>query len=280
MLSFMNDKLLVSRIGLSLSQLFIFSREGDVHISTVRADRDDKLWDASWTPHGNIIYTAWNNKTVVVMSESGEVISRTSMPAPRYLFVSKDDIIYLADWDIGVLQSTDDGVNWTVVFKPKNSHLKFFTKNYNCRQVVKVPYDNSEDFWTLGQCSSECYLRIYSIDKKCSDASRVTWKDISLPLIDGKHINLLYSKLSYDGDMNIFLTDHDNKSVHVLLANGQYHCQLLSSDHIKNHPYGLTLDRQRRLLYVGQGESVVNAFKLIPEGNGIIDMWLNNQVQE
>ena len=45
-------------------------------------------------------------------------------------------------------------------------------------------------------------------------------------------------------------------------VNGQYHCQLLSSHHIKNLPCRLAVDKERQLLYVGQDESVVGVFKL------------------
>ena len=249
-----NDKLLVSR---GLSQLFIYSREGR-HLSTITTNDNDELWDATWTPRGNIVYTIWHSNKVVVMSESGKVITtHTHMTLPRYLSVSSDDIIYLADSQTGVYQSTDDGVSWSLVFKS--------TDGWHCDQVIKVTTDHSDDFWTLEQSGEypniNNHLRVYSVDRRRSDGN-VTWRDINVPTTDGKHIDLSYSSLSYDGNMNIFLSDYYNKAVHVLSVNGQYHCQLLSSHHIENVPCRLAVDKERQLLYVGQNEGVLGVFKL------------------
>ena len=252
-LSVFNDKLLASCVD--LSQLFIYSREGR-HLSTITTNDNDQLWDATWTPRGNIVHTTWDSNKVVVMSESGEVIStHTQMTEPRYLSVSSDDIIYLADWETGVYQSTDDGVSWSLVFKS--------TDGWHCEQVIKVTTDHSDDFWTLEKSDNNNYhLRVYSVDRRSSD-DNVTWRDINVTATDGKHIDLsVYSRLSYDGNMNIFLNDYRNKAIHVLSVNGQYHCQLLSSHYIKNIPYRLAVDKERQLLYVGQYKGVVEVFKL------------------
>ncbi len=53
------------------SKLFIYSREGR-HLSTIATNDNDKLFDASWTPSGNIVCTTYDNR-VVVMSESDKV---------------------------------------------------------------------------------------------------------------------------------------------------------------------------------------------------------------
>ena len=123
--------------------------------------------------------------------------------------------------------------------------------------------DFSDDFWTLE--TSDNYnnnLRVYSVDRRCSDGN-VTWRDINVTTTNGKHINLsLNSGLSYDDNMNIFLSDSRNNAVHVFSVNGQCHCLLLSSHHFENKPYRLAVDKERQLLYVGQGDSVVRVFKL------------------
>ena len=102
---------------------------------------------------------------------------------------------------------------------------------------------------------------MYSVDRRRSDGN-VTWRDISVPTTDRKHIDLLYSRLSYDGNMNIFLSECHNKAVHVLSVNGQYHCQLLSSHHFKKKPGRLAVDKERQLLYVGQARGFVGVFEL------------------
>ena len=247
-----NDKLLVSRYG--LSQLFIYSREGR-HLSTITTNNYDELWDATWTPHGNIVYTTCDNSNkVVVMSKSGEVITtHTQMASPRYLSVSNDDIIYLADSQTGVYQSTDDGVSWSLVFKS--------TDGWHCYHVIKVTTDHSDDFWTLEYSDiNYWHLRVYSVDRRRSDG-KLTWRDINVIITDGENIDLSgYIRLLYDGNMNIFLSDYHNKAVHVLSVNG--HCQLLSSHHFKNKPHILAVGKERQSLYIGQDGGVVGVFKL------------------
>ena len=253
-LSVFNDKLLVS-YSYYLFQLFICSRKGR-HLSTITTNDNDRLFDATWTPRGNIVYTTCYSNKVVVMSESGKVITtHNQMTKPRRLTTSNDDIIYLADYEIGVYQSTDDGVNWSLVFKS--------TDGWHCEQMIKVTTDHSDDFWTLEDSdnNNNYHLRVYSVDRRRSDGN-VTWRDINVTTTDGKHINLSCSRLSYDGNMNIFLNDYNNKVVHVLSVNGQYHCQLLSSHHIENEPYRLAVDKKRQLLYVGQDKGVVEVFNL------------------
>ena len=247
-----NDKLLVS--SADLYQLFIYSREGR-HLSTITTNDKDMLFDATWTPRGNIVCTTGYSNKVVVMSESGKVITtHKKMTSPRYLGVSSDNIIYLADYTTGVYQSTDDGVSWSHVFKS--------TDGWHCWRVIKVTTDHSDDFWTQEYSDNDSYhLRVYSVDRRRSDDS-VTWRDITVITTDGEHINLPYSSLSYDGNMNIFLSDRYNKAVHVLSVNGQYHYQLLSSHHIKNRPFRLAVDKEHQLLYVGQNDGVVGVFKL------------------
>jgi hypothetical protein len=185
------------------------------------------------------------------MSQSGKIITQTQMTDPRRLSVSTDNVIYLADWESGVYQSTDDGESWSLVFKSPDGG--------ECLQVIKVIIDHSDHFWTI-EWKDNYRLRVYNVNKKGDDIN-LTWSDVSLSTSLDTHILLDYnSYLSYDGDMNIFLSDWDNNTVHVFTVNGQYNCQLLSSTHI-NSPLSLTVDRKRQLLFVGQLGSVVGVFK-------------------
>ena len=250
-LSVFNDKLLISREY--LSQLFIYNREGR-HLSTITINDSDQLHDATWTPRGNIVYATWSSNKVVVMSESGKVIStHTQMAGPGYLSVSSDGIIYLADSETGVYQSTDDGISWSLIFKS--------TDGWHCNQVIKVTIDHCDDFWTLGTSDNDYYLRVYTVDRRRSD-SNLTWKDLNFTT-SKKHIDLSSSSsLSYDGNKSVFLSDFFNQAVHVLSVNGQYNCQLLSSHNFMNTPLRLAIDKMHQLLYVAQSEGVVGVFKL------------------
>ena len=251
-LSVFKNKLLLG--GEDFSQLFIYSNEG-VYLSNITTTDDNiTLWDATWTPSGNIVYTKFNCGELVVMTESAEIIIKhTQMTKPWYFSVS-DDIIYLTDLDEGVYQSTDDGISWSLVFKT--------TAGWDCEHVIKAITDLSDDYWTLESDDKyKRHLSVYSVDRRLSNGN-VTWRNINLPKTNGKNIELFNSRLSLDSSMNIFLSDLDNKAVHVFSANGKYHRQLLSSKHIKDKPTRIAVDKERQLLYVGQQSGVVEVFTL------------------
>ena len=65
--------------------------------------------DASWTPKGYIVYSAFDNHKVEVMMETGNIIASNQMSSSQYLSVSNDGAICLADEDAGLYQSIDDG---------------------------------------------------------------------------------------------------------------------------------------------------------------------------
>ena len=262
-----NDKLLIS--CRRCPQLFCYNGEGR-HLSTITIVDNDKLFDATWTQNSNIVYTIYESNKVVVMSETGKVSTmHTHLTVSESCIVSIDGILYLAESEgTGVYQSTDDGVGWSLVFKATNDWYRY--------QVIKVITDHSNDFWTMeSYCtiySPNCdfHLRAYSVDRKRSD-NNVTWRDINVTTTDGEKITLSsVSSLSYDMNMNIFLSNSLNKTVHVFSIDGQYQRELLSSRHIKNYPSRLAVDKKRQLLYVGQGDALIQVFKLVFEVNAPI----------
>ena len=124
--------------------------------------------------------------------------------------------------------------------------------------------DHSDGFWTLEGNDNDYNLnrlRVYSVDRRRSDGN-VTWRDINVPTTDEKHIALPDSRQSYDGNMNIFLSEFFNKAVHVLSVDDKYYCELLSSHHIQEVPCRLALKKERQQLYVVQVWGVVGMFKL------------------
>ena len=242
-------QLLLSRAG--HSQLFIYKQETDQYRLPITIAENDKLYDATWTPKGYIVYTTFNTKKVVVIStESGSAIAtHTHITDPRLLSMSDDKKIYLADYDTGVYESTDDGVNWNFVFESRD--------DWHCWQVIKVRNgDSSDDFWTLEKKRDDRHLRVY---KRYSDG-KLTWKNIIFTPAAG-NIDLSKSSLSYDRKTKaIFLSERHNKAVHKLSVEGQYQRQFLSSHDIKNKPWRLAVDGES--LYVGQFDGVVEVFPL------------------
>ena len=252
-LSLSNKELLISCLH---KMLYIYSHEG-LYISAIniKEDSSDSLLDAKLTPLGNIIYITQQSKKVVVMSVSGIVnTTHSRMPKPRYLSVSNDANMYLADEETGVYWSTNDGISWSIVFKP--------TDEWHCLQVMKVSTDHNDDFWTLVTNKTNYYRRVYSLERGRVDGN-VTWKNINVAIKDCIDISLTQQGLFHDGNMNFFITDPKSKAIHVWSAIGRHQCELLSSQHIRRLPTTLAVDKERQLLYVGQTQGVVQVFKLI-----------------
>ena len=95
-------------------------------------------------------------------------------------------------------------------------------------------------------------MRVHNKEGRSSN-NKVTWRDTNVTKTDGKRTDLSESSsLSYDGNMNIFLSDYFYKTIRVFSVNGQFYCQLLSLHHIKKEQCRLALNEERQLLFVGQ----------------------------
>ena len=256
-LSMFEDKLL---IGTKLNfHLFVYNQEGH-QISSFTVNDSDGLWDAKRTNQGKIIFTTFANKKLyykyLVTSETSN-ISTASFIQPTTMYLRVSDVIFnMAYWQTDEYQPADDSVSCALIFH--------FTKNGPfCWQVMKVTIANSDDFWTVERNTYfDFRLRVYSVDTRRL-VNNVSWKNISTTMVDKTKIDLTASSLSYDGSMNIFLSDYNNKVIHVFLVNGQYHGQLLASSHIKNKPLRLLVDKTRQLLYVGESNNIIEIFSLI-----------------
>ena len=248
-LSLFQDKLLIG--CLSLSQLLIYDCEGR-YLFTIYIIGQPR--DAIWTSNGSIVLTKFNYNTVVVISDSGKVITtHTQISNPGYFSASDDGIIYLADIMEGVYQSTDNGMSWGLVFKSANG--------WHCLLVIKVTKDYFDDFWALEFDSSKYHLRVYSVNTNCFTCN-VTWIDVNATTIFDKHINLSPDSIMlHDGFMSVFFSDFDNKLIQVFSIDGLYCCQLPSFRNGKQTAWKMVINNKRHLLYVGY-KSQVEVFEL------------------
>ena len=243
---------------MGLSQLFIYYRTGS-HLLTIKVNHT--LFDATWTPCGNIVFTTYFTHKVITMSEPfGRVITtQFRINVPLGLSVSNDNVIFVAVLRDGVYQSTNDGVSWNLVFKPPDG-VYFF-------RAIEVTTDNNRNFWILvNDEQNNFYLHAYSLDES-SSYGNVTWRDIKVTMKNGKYTNLYKNSLLYDGNMSILLCDSDEKAIHVLSVKDQCHYQILSLHHVTHIPRRLAIDKNGQELFVGQEKSAVGMFKLI-YGNG------------
>ena len=271
-LSVFNDKLLV---GFTLiTQLFIIKESR--FSSTIQINDSKSTEDAIWTTRGNIaciILKEDEETEVVVMSDHGKVIVvHTKMTSAQRFSVSYDKIIYLTGLK-GVYESKDDGMSWNIILKSKGKVFIF--------QAIKVmAIDHTENYWILSEnIDSDRQKLLYAVNMRHNDneigtnhivtvkderrsQSNEIWRNINITTTNGSQIELSGSMLEFDGNMNIFLSDVQNKAVYVFLANGQYHRQLLSSLDIEKAPKRIAFNSKHQLLYLGQQSCIVNVYKL------------------
>ena len=157
-LSLFDDKLLV---GLTESSLLFIYKGNDSHhtlLSTIPVN--GTLIHATWTPLGNIVYTS---DEMVTVTDSCKDLVSTRMTCPLYLSVSNNESIYLADRNLGIYQSIDDGMTWDCVFEQNdawNFYQVFRTTNY---------------LWTWQMLQGrEVSLRIYSWKNQLSIDNNAT----------------------------------------------------------------------------------------------------------
>ena len=90
-LSLFNDTLLTTCSN--IQQLFVYNTEGN-YLLTLITQGSETVFDAVWTPQGNIVYTKWKARLVMVITQSGDFIAAHSdMPEPQQLSVSNDKIV-------------------------------------------------------------------------------------------------------------------------------------------------------------------------------------------
>jgi hypothetical protein len=136
----------------------------------------DGLFDAVWTPDGNIVYTTaiyadfGTFSKVVTMSQKGDVIALTNMTNAAQLSVSASKVVYLADGTKGVYQSSDGGLTWSLMFNLTDGVIensnRLLATGWYIWQALEVSKDqNFVRMWTVEVAASTSYkrFRIYTL---------------------------------------------------------------------------------------------------------------------
>lgn len=235
------------------TKLFIYSAVSGAYMNTTRLPftyPGNTVYDAVWTRNGNIVYTTRENgskvNTVEVMALNGTLIRSTNLSRPRYLSVSANGIIYLADANNGVYQSADNGVTWYHKFSIDSTRYGYQTVN------VQNSRSATDEFWIVAYHSSNrwyyWYLDVYT-DNGDYIASTPNYRSLST-IKDPS-----FSKFAHDGHETMFLLDYINGTVHALsTVTRAYDRPLLTSRHFtNNYPVSLSVDvtRDNNVLYVG-----------------------------
>ena len=243
-----NENIIISCLG--SSEFYIYHVNGSF---LSRITVSGVLSDVTWTADGkHIAYITRDSCMAVLITSAGDVMTRTQMKNPRCLSLSADGIVYLADGEMGVYRLTKKH-KWIFVFKP--------SENWHCLQVIKVSsIAHTAVFWTLErlQATDVCQLRMYSTER---DRQEIKWRNIDCHMMRSIYVNLLGCKLAYDGDNYVLMTDCCANSVHLFTLDGNCHREILTFYNGLRQPFGLAVDHQRKLLFVGQWNAI-NMFKI------------------
>ena len=164
------------------------------------------LLDATWTSQGDIVYTSGFNSIISVMSSYGVHKKYNKLGRPNYFGTSnKENTIYVTDSELGLYQSTDDGINWNRVVQ-----LPF---GWNLGQIVMLETNsNILQFWVIAfNATSNYTLRELSLIKHSK--TNLTWKDIALPTFITTSLPNIW--LAYDNANTMFISNLQQKTVHT-----------------------------------------------------------------
>ena len=243
------DKLLISKSKMSM--LFIYSGDGQ-YLSNISIKNN--LFDATWTPHGKIVYTRLGStlkdeSLLVVNSETGIILSRnTQVKNAQYLSVSNDGIIYVTENQEGVYQSEDDGIKWEFVFKPSKNkwvHLK----------TIKITNGFMDEFWSLEMQQTEGYrLSVQSRER----LSQGNWTLPTHLMVDKSNLPTVI----FDGKKNVLVNRKYQSfiTVYSMTNKTKYEIELNTSS---SYPLSMAVDNANRRLYVTYDIYKVGTFELI-----------------
>lgn len=233
----------------------------------------EEMQHAAWAPrrdHVVVIFAATsgnNMRSVEVMSVKGDVLSSYKIHFPHYVSVSTDKVIYVCAQK-NIFQSTDDGMTWTVIAKTLDP------REVTYEYAIRVPAATNSNNTLLGYSQDVTWaitqtrwyglyryrLSICTSNKYSSGNEHVTWRDVILP----SSVNVEYCQLAFDGNASVYMINYRDWSVHVMSVSGVYEGQVLSAKHFESkNPFSLTVDGQRRMMYVGQQLGVVSVFTLL-----------------
>lgn len=250
--------------------LYVYTTSG-TNVSTIKMR--DEVQHAAWAPrrHHVVVITAVtsgnNVRPVQVMSVKGDVLSSYRIYFPRYVSVSTDKVIYVCAQN-DVFQSNDDGMTWTVVAKTLDP------RKVTYEYAIRVPAATGSNSRLLGYSQDVTWaitqtrwynlyryrLSICTSNKYSNGNEHVTWRDVILPT----SVNVEDSKLAFDGNASVYMINYRDWSVHVMSASGLYEGQVLSAEHFDSkNPFSLTVDGQRRVMYIGQQLGVISVFTLL-----------------
>ena len=234
-------------IGTNTQQLLIYGIRGD-YKSTITLT--DNAQDAAWIVNGNIICVTNVISKVLVLSNTGDIVTETQMSRPLNVYVSPDYSIYVRDTNGHIYQSKNNGFSWTLVFILPRETLKR-------SQLIQMSTTFDSELWLLETTSGEqrAVFRIFSMGKNYN-SNNMTERYVNITAIPAS-INA-FSSLIVDNVANIFLSSMPENKVLVLTLKGE--CRALISDHLK-YPTKLALDNY--FLYVGQATGVVSVFELV-----------------
>ena len=171
------------------------------------------VMDGVMTSNGNILCSMADN-TLAIISMAGAVVMRPTMTSPRGLFIREDGDILLAA-DKSLYKSTDDGCTWKEIMKSPDDN----TQLYHVIQVKRPQAESSDIYWVTEIVNNVSRLSEYQVDVN----HKVTRRDIDT--INGRITN--HSRLAYDGDDNVMMSDFSNHAVHMYsVLEAQYKCRL------------------------------------------------------
>ena len=251
-ISVCSNKILVSRIN--NPSVYIYNADG-TKLSDIRVSLK-VLWNAVWINDEQLICTADNDDDIpILMSESGEIKTKFSIfKHGLHVYVSRNqpNIIYIADYHVGLYRSEDSGETWSLMFNVSTN---------NCILLQAIPVQDGYDghvFWTRIRKNKVDLLQVCKVDKD----GVTTWHEIDVVTESGENSRLCWgSMMAYDENGSIFLSSPNDNAVYVFSVHNGKQIDSLSITEGLDKPSGLAIDINKRLLYVGNKGGIIKIFE-------------------
>lgn len=235
-------------------QLHVYATNGS-HVKTITIPNGDVVKDAAWAQRSdNIVCITRIKDSILAIRASDNVIFRVKTLTGQSLGVSADNDMLLFTLGGDIFQSSDSGMTWRLAINKKLS-LKWMYHH-----VIKVLVNNtSHVIWAIKQCYriKQWILSTCAISDNSGENQQ--WRNVTLP----DKVSVEDGKLAFDGHSSVLTTDPKNHAVHVWSVHGQYLRELRVSEINFYAVKSLAIDKQNRIMYVGQLEGTVQTFALL-----------------
>ncbi len=281
-LSVQNGRLLVTKLKGRVVYVYSANSTLEAMVSEFNSSSSISIIkDAQWLSNNRIACLTLNAVTAIALS-SHKITAVMSTWICAAFSVSANDSIYV--WaqetyvsEQSIFRSDNAGVSWAIITKLAQSH---FDNQPPLPVLTSGEREDAEAMWLfIDDAYPVQKANLYTFHTNQSSSTNRSVVPLQLPVrlttLDSLPLNIDYRvhKLAWDGSSTLLLTNGGNGSVYMFHFNtndetyGNGTLLLSTADILYrgDGPYGIAVDSEHDILYVGLGYGIVVLYDLIYE---------------